>query len=71
VTPDEELELRALVCLAWDRRGQPDVREAVDAIVDWLDRRHVRAYERRQRSTAAVMQVLRETDRARSRTPAA
>lgn len=59
---DEELELRALVGLAWEHRGEPDFREHIDAITDWHDRRHVRAYERRRRSRAAVLQVLRETN---------
>jgi hypothetical protein len=61
VTRDEQLELAALVGLAWERRGESDLRDHVDRIIDWHDRRHVRAYERRQRSTAAVLQVLRET----------
>lgn len=67
MTADEELELRALVGLAWERRGQPGFGERVDRVVDWHDRRHVRLYERRQWSTAAVLQVLRKTDPARSR----
>jgi hypothetical protein len=68
---DEE-QLAALAGYAWERRAaEPDFREAVDAILDWHDRRQIRAYERRQRSTAAVLQVLRETDPARSRRPAA
>ena len=62
MTRDEELELRALVGLAWERRGGADFAEHVRQITDWLDRRHIRAFERRQRSTAAVLQVLRETD---------
>jgi hypothetical protein len=61
VTNDEELELRALVGYAWDRRGDPDFHEQIETIADWHDRRHIRALERRQRSTAAVLQVLRET----------
>jgi hypothetical protein len=71
MTADEELELRALVGYAWERRGKPGFREAVEAIVDWHDRQHIRAYERRQRSTAVVLQVLRETDPAKSRRQAA
>jgi hypothetical protein len=61
VTRDDQLELAGLVGLAWERRGQPDFREAIAAIVDWHDRRDVRALERRRRSTAALLQVLRET----------
>jgi hypothetical protein len=67
VTPDETLELAGLCGHAWERRHGPDFREHVERIVDWWDRRYVRAYERRQRSTAAVLQVLRETDPARER----
>jgi hypothetical protein len=69
MTRDDELELRALVGYAWERRGQDGFREAVDAIADWHDRRYIRAYERRQRSRAALILLLRETDptKARSR----
>jgi hypothetical protein len=66
---EDELELRALVGIAWERRGSPDFRAAIDAVVDWHDRRFVRAWERKQRSTAAVLQVLRATDPARGRRP--
>jgi hypothetical protein len=60
---DEELELRALVGHAWESGSDPErLRKAVDAIIDWHDRRHIRAYERRLRSRAAVLQVLRETN---------
>jgi hypothetical protein len=69
LTPNEELELRALVGYAWERRGQAEFRAAVAAILDWHDRRYIREYERRQRSTAAVLRVLRETDPARARRP--
>jgi hypothetical protein len=59
---DEELELRALCGLAWERRETAAIREASNAIADWYERRHIRALERRQRSHAAVLQVLRETN---------
>jgi hypothetical protein len=60
---DEELELAALAGIAWERREDPDaLRAACDGICDWFDRRLVRAYERRQRQAAYVLQVLRETD---------
>jgi hypothetical protein len=55
------LELAALVGLAWERRATPDARRSLDAIIDWHDRRQIRAHERRLRSRAAVLQVLRET----------
>jgi hypothetical protein len=58
----EELELAALCGIAWEHRGAPDLREQIEAIVDWHDRRHIRAFERRRRSRAAVLQVLRETN---------
>jgi hypothetical protein len=58
----EELELCALCGLAWEGRETPAIREASDAILDWHDRRHIRAYERRLRSRAAALQVLRETN---------
>jgi hypothetical protein len=58
---EEEAELAGLVGRAWERRGEADFREHVEAIADWFDRRHVRRWERRQRSTAAVLHVLQET----------
>jgi len=62
VTRDEHIELAALVGLAWEHRGEPDFREHVAAIIDWRDRASIRALERRLRSRAAVLQVLRETN---------
>lgn len=62
MTPDEELELCALVGYAWERRGAPDFRDRVARIADWHDRRQIRAYERQLRSRAAVLQLLRETN---------
>jgi hypothetical protein len=68
VTRDDELELRALVGYAWERRHDPGaLREACAPIEDWHDRRHMRAFERRVRSTAVVLQVLRETNPERRR----
>jgi hypothetical protein len=67
VTPDEELELRALVGIAWERRGQPDYRAALEAIVDWHDRRHIRRFERKQRNLAALVLLLRESEAVRLR----
>jgi hypothetical protein len=61
VVTAEQLELAALVGIAWERRGKSDFREAVEAVVDWHDRRHVRAYERWHRQLAYLVQVLRET----------
>jgi hypothetical protein len=66
--PAEELELAALCGIAWERRDDPEqLRAAIEAIVDWHDRRFVRAWERRQRELAALVLLLRETDPARSR----
>jgi hypothetical protein len=61
MTRDDELELRALVGRAWEHQNEPDFPRHLDHIVDWHDRRAIRAYERRLRSTAAVLQVLKET----------
>jgi hypothetical protein len=61
VVTDEELTLAYLVGRAWEQRAEPDFLERVAAIVDWHDRRHVRSFERRQRSRASVLQCLRET----------
>lgn len=61
MTHDEQIELAGLCGIAWERRGEPDYREHIDAIVDWHDRRQIRAYERRLRSRAALIQLLRET----------
>jgi hypothetical protein len=59
---DDALELAALAGLAWEHRhDEGALRERVEQICEWWDRRTIRAFERRQRSTAAVLQVLRET----------
>ena len=67
MTPDEELELRALVGIAWERRGQSDYRAALEAIVDWHDRRHIRRFEQKQRNLAALVLLLRESEAVRLR----
>jgi len=61
LTPDDELELRALVADAYNVRFTPLMQTACEAIVEWWDLRYKREQERRQRSTAAVLKVLRET----------
>lgn len=58
----EERELAALCGYAWERRGGPDFRAAVETIEAWVDRRHIRAYERGQRQIACLIQLLHETD---------
>jgi hypothetical protein len=59
VTP-QELELAALCGIAWERRGEPDFRTHIEAIVDWHDRRHIRAHERKQRELAALVLLIRD-----------
>jgi hypothetical protein len=66
-TADEELELRALAGLAWEQRGEPGYRTALEAIVDWHDRRHIRRFERKQRQLAALVLLLRESEAVRLR----
>ncbi len=63
--PEEDLELAALVGFAWERRGTPAYRAALEAIVDWHDRRHIRYFERKQRQLAALVQLLKETGASR------
>jgi hypothetical protein len=48
VTPDEALELRALVMQAFDLKGTPYLVDGCQAIVDWHERRGIRAYESRK-----------------------
>jgi hypothetical protein len=62
MTRDDQIELAALAGIAWERRLTPEARDAVEAIETWWDRRGIRRLERRRRSTAAVLQCLRETD---------
>ena len=57
----EELELAALVAQAFELRETPYSHDAAAAIEAWWERRHIRAFERRQRSHAALIQLLRET----------
>jgi hypothetical protein len=59
LTPDEEQELRALVITAMDLRGTGYLRDAVEAIVDWHERRALRRYERRQEERARLVRLLR------------
>jgi hypothetical protein len=60
---DDDLELRALVGVAWEKRGTPGYGEALDAICEWHDRRFVRAWERRQRHLAYIASLLRDPPR--------
>jgi hypothetical protein len=46
---------------AWALRESPYLFDAVEAIVDWFDRRHERRWERRGDSFSRVLRVLRET----------
>lgn len=61
MTRADEHELRALVDQAFDLRDGPYLRDAAEWIVRWHERRHLRAYERRQQRHASVLQALRET----------
>jgi hypothetical protein len=60
----EEIELAALCGLAWEQQGADTFREAIEAIADWHDRRHIRRFERKQRELAALAQLLRDPRKA-------
>lgn len=60
----EELELAALCGFAWEQRGTDSFHEVVEAIIDWHDRRQIRAFERRRREIAALAQLLRDPRKA-------
>ena len=62
LAPEDAIELAALCGIAWERRGESDFRDCIETITDWHDRRRIRALERRQRSRAAVLQLLQETN---------
>jgi hypothetical protein len=66
VTRADELQLRALVEEAWEvRRWAPSyLADAAHAIVDWHERRHLRAFERRMSRFARVAEIGRECERA-------
>jgi hypothetical protein len=68
VTPSEERELRVLVDQAMDLRDSPYFVDAVQAIVDWHESTHVRAYwrEREELWAARVLMVALEKGRARA-----
>jgi demethoxyubiquinone hydroxylase (CLK1/Coq7/Cat5 family) len=57
----DELELAALCGLAWEQRGTDSLREAVEEIVTWHYRRHIRRFECKQRELAALVLVLRDS----------
>lgn len=58
-------QLAGLCGRAWELRDTPDFADAIAAIVDWHDRRHVRLLERREQRRADLICLLRETDPAR------
>jgi hypothetical protein len=62
VTPREEEELRALVDQAYDLRGNPYFTDAIHAIVDWHERRHMRRREYREAHVDRLVALMRETD---------
>jgi hypothetical protein len=57
----EDRELRALVDQAFELRETPYVVDAVEAIVDWWDRRYLRARERRDQQFAELVRLLERT----------
>jgi hypothetical protein len=57
----EDRELRALVDQAFELRETPYVLDAVEAIVDWWDRRYLRARERRDQEFAELVRLLERT----------
>jgi len=54
--------LRALVEQAWELRRSPYLIDAVDAIVEWYERRPLRALEQQQESLGRLVRLLRETN---------
>jgi len=58
----EDAQLHALVDQAWDLRDSGYVIDAVDAIVSWHERRHLRALEQHQESLGRLVRLLRETN---------
>ncbi|MGZ8706835.1 MAG: hypothetical protein ACXW0R_05560 [Gaiellaceae bacterium] len=52
-------ELHALVCQAFDLRETPYDRDACEAIIDWHERRWLRALERKQERDARALRLLR------------
>jgi hypothetical protein len=63
-----ESELRAMTDQAWELRaaGSPYFVDAVEAIVEWHERRHLRRFERRQQDLVDLKRLLRETDPGRA-----
>lgn len=59
VEPTELQELRGLVGQAFELRGSPYIFEAVGAIEEWHDRRHVRRLEQAQERSARWLRLLR------------
>jgi hypothetical protein len=53
----EDRELRALVDQAFDLRGTPYLRDAVEAIVEWHQRRYLRRYEHELQELAWYAQL--------------
>jgi hypothetical protein len=60
VSVREDDELRALVDQAWELKvnSSPYFHDAIQAICDWHDRRHLRRFERRQMSVAALNRLF-------------
>jgi hypothetical protein len=58
--PADQLMLRALTDQAFELRETPYSVDACQAIADWWERRHLRAFERGQDRQAAYLKWLRE-----------
>lgn len=61
--PDDpdDLELARLVGQAFDLRGTGYLRDAVQAIEDWFERRHERRLNRRDTGFARLVRLLERT----------
>jgi hypothetical protein len=66
VSRDERAEFYALVVQAFELRETPYLRDAVDAIVVWQERRPLVALERRQEREAALKRKRRRVGGAAS-----
>jgi hypothetical protein len=61
--PDDQRMLRALIDQAWELRGTPYMVDACQAINDWHERRHLRAFERGQELQGEFLRWLQEQPR--------
>jgi hypothetical protein len=66
VTRHEQNELYRLVGQAWELRGSPYYVDALQAIVDWHERRRLARLEREREETGRLVLLLRETGAGRA-----